>query len=64
MRYEDLMVVVGYIEEEKVDEMKGKYEWILKMYERAVEKDVEHVAILDGEQWERLSAQEMRQVNE
>lgn len=62
--YEDLMLLAGYIEQEKVHEMKPKYESILKIYQTALQKDVEHLPIFDGDQWETLTAQDIIQLNQ
>lgn len=62
--YEDLMLLAGHIEQEQVHEMKPKYESMLKIYQTALQKDVEHLPIFDGDKWERLSAQDISQLNE
>lgn len=62
--YEDLMLLAGYIEQEKVHEMKPKYESILKIYQTALQKDVEHLPIFDGDQWKTLTAQDISQLNQ
>ncbi|MCP1150109.1 MULTISPECIES: helix-turn-helix domain-containing protein [Bacillus] len=58
--YEDLML----LEQEQVHEMKPKYESVLKIYQTALQKDVEHLPMFDGDLWERLSAQDISQLNE
>ncbi|MBR0631847.1 helix-turn-helix domain-containing protein [Bacillus altitudinis] len=62
--YEDLMLLAGYIEQEKVHEMKPKYDSILKIYQTVLQKDVEHLPIFDGDQWETLTAQDISQLNQ
>nr|MDH3175085.1 helix-turn-helix transcriptional regulator [Bacillus pumilus] len=62
--YEDLMLLAGHIEQEQVHEMKPKYESVLKIYQTALQKDVEHLPIFDGDLWERLSAQDISRLNE
>ena len=40
------MLLAGHIEQEQVHEMKPKYESMLKIYQTALQKDVEHLPIL------------------
>ncbi|MDM5299487.1 helix-turn-helix domain-containing protein [Bacillus pumilus] len=62
--YEDLMLIAGHIEQEKVHEMKPKYESILKIYQTAIQNELDHLPLFDGDQWETLTTQDINQLNQ
>ncbi|MGE6630088.1 helix-turn-helix domain-containing protein [Bacillus sp. NPDC077027] len=61
--YEDLMLLAGHIEQDQVHEVKPKYESIMKIYQTALKKDLDHLPLFDGDQWEKLSTQDIKQLN-
>ncbi|MFS0655116.1 helix-turn-helix domain-containing protein [Bacillus sp. 179-C3.3 HS] len=62
--YEDLMLIAGHIEQETIHEMKPTYESMLKIHQIALQNNVDHLPLFDGDQWETLSTQDINQLNQ